>query len=89
MINMLVAIAVCGPFLGFLGGFILGQRSVRLLPTRTERLQVSERMTVERVLPEPQAKVVPVTHETVEDTGVYVPPQYRKMAEQYMSGGGK
>lgn len=83
---MLEIIAAVGPFIGFVGGFLFGQRSMRVLPYRTERLQVSDRMVVERVVPEPEARAVPVTRETLEDDTVAVPPQYKDLVRSMQGG---
>lgn len=72
------------PFAGFVLGFFFGQKSVRLMPMRTETLQVSERLTVQRMIPEPEKPVgIPVTRETPTEFSPVVPPQFRKMVEDY------
>lgn len=66
-------------------GFYFGQKSIRTLATRTERMVVSDRLTVERTLPEESEKKVPVTRETLEDDDatVIVPKHWR----QYVDAG--
>jgi hypothetical protein len=87
MLIAFAVLAVIGPFVGFVGGFSFGQRSVRVVATQTERMVLSDRMTVERTVPVEEAKPVPVTRETADDEySAAIPPMYQDLVKTYQGG---
>lgn len=57
-------------------GFHFGQKSVKMVGTKTETIQVNERMTVQRTIPEQEKPTV--NYAKPEGQRFAVPPQWRQ-----------
>lgn len=76
-----------GGFGMFIAGFHFGQRSVRVVGTRTETLQVSERMTTQRTVPEYAETAPGAVFPTNQTLDMTPPPQYAKLVQEMKERG--
>jgi hypothetical protein len=85
---ILVALSLAAAlFLAAVIGFHFGQKSVRVIGTRTELLRVGDNLTTQRVIPEP---IRPHPYSSGEPPAVTTfepPPQFRHLVEKMRQEG--
>lgn len=85
---VLVALSLAAAlFLAAVIGFHFGQKSVRVIGTRTELLRVGDNLTTQRVIPEPIKSYPYPSGEPPATSSFEAPPQFRHLVEKMRQEG--